>query len=91
MAVEAIAKLARISTMITAALVTMQTLGFDITGIWAFGGIGGLAIGLAAKDLLSNFFGGLMLYMDRPVLHPATGSVRRTRRSRARWRRSAGG
>lgn len=66
-AVEAIAKLARISTMITAALVTMQTLGFDIAGIWAFGGIGGLAIGLAAKDLLSNFFGGLMLYMDRPM------------------------
>lgn len=65
-AVEAIAKLARIAAMITAALVTMQTLGFDIAGIWAFGGIGGLAIGLAAKDLLANFFGGLMLYMDRP-------------------------
>ena len=65
-AVEAMAKLARISAMITAALVTMQTLGFDIAGIWALGGIGGLAIGLAAKDLLSNFFGGLMLYMDRP-------------------------
>lgn len=65
-AVEAIAKLARISVMITAALVTMQTLGFDITGVWAFGGIGGLAIGLAAKDLLANFFGGLMLYLDRP-------------------------
>ncbi len=65
-AVEAIAKLGRISVMITAALVTLQTLGFDIAGIWALGGIGGLAIGLAAKDLLSNFFGGLMLYMDRP-------------------------
>ncbi len=65
-AVEAMAKLGRISAMITAALVTMQTLGFDIAGIWAFGGIGGLAIGLAAKDLLANFFGGLMLYMDRP-------------------------
>ncbi|MDB4305928.1 mechanosensitive ion channel family protein [bacterium] len=65
-AVEAIAKLARISAMITAALVTMQTLGFDIAGVWAFGGIGGLVIGLAAKDLLSNFFGGLMLYLDRP-------------------------
>ena len=25
-----------------------------------------MAIGFAAKDLLSNFFGGLMLYLDRP-------------------------
>ena len=32
----------------------------------AFGGIGGIAIGFAAKDLLANFFGGLMIYMDRP-------------------------
>ena len=26
----------------------------------------GLAVGFAAKDLLANFFGGLMIYMDRP-------------------------
>ena len=32
----------------------------------AFGGIGGLAVGFAAKDLLANFFGGAMVYLDRP-------------------------
>ncbi|WP_338066033.1 mechanosensitive ion channel family protein [Marinomonas primoryensis] len=32
----------------------------------AFGGIGGIAVGFAAKDLLANFFGGLMVYLDRP-------------------------
>jgi MscS family membrane protein len=37
-----------------------------ISGVLAFGGIGGIAIGFAAKDLLANFFGGLMIYMDRP-------------------------
>ncbi|WP_273009454.1 mechanosensitive ion channel family protein, partial [Spongiibacter tropicus] len=31
-----------------------------------FGGIGGIAVGFAAKDLLANFFGGLMVYLDRP-------------------------
>ena len=32
----------------------------------AFGGIGGVAVGFAAKDMLANFFGGLMIYLDRP-------------------------
>ena len=31
-----------------------------------FGGIGGLAVGMAGKDILSNFFSGIMLYFDRP-------------------------
>ncbi|WP_286845492.1 mechanosensitive ion channel family protein, partial [Spongiibacter sp. UBA6593] len=31
-----------------------------------FVGIGGIAVGFAAKDLLANFFGGLMVYLDRP-------------------------
>lgn len=35
-------------------------------GVLAFGGIGGIAVGFAAKDLLANFFGGLMVYLDRP-------------------------
>jgi len=64
--VSAIGKLVRISVVITAALVMMQTLGYSISGILAFGGVGGIAVGFAAKDLLANFFGGLMIYLDRP-------------------------
>ncbi len=64
--VDAIGKLISASIMITAALVMLQTLGFSISGVLAFGGIGGIAIGFAAKDLLANFFGGLMIYLDRP-------------------------
>lgn len=64
--VEAISKLLRASAIITGALVVLQTLGFSISGVLAFGGIGGIAIGFAAKDLLANFFGGLMIYLDRP-------------------------
>jgi len=64
--VRAIGKLLRISVIITAALVGLQTLGYSVSGVLAFGGIGGLAVGFAAKDLLANFFGGLMIYLDRP-------------------------
>ena len=63
---DAISRLLRISVLITATLVAMQTLGYSISGVLAFGGIGGIAIGFAAKDLLSNFFGGLMIFLDRP-------------------------
>ena len=63
---DAISKLARISAGITASLMILQTLGLSISGVLAFGGVGGIAIGFAAKDLLSNFFGGLFVYLDRP-------------------------
>ncbi len=64
--VAAIGKLTRVSVIITGVLVVLQTLGFSISGVLAFGGIGGIAVGFAAKDLLANFFGGLMVYLDRP-------------------------
>lgn len=64
--VHAIGKLLRASVIITSVLVALQTLGFSISGVLAFGGIGGIAVGFAAKDLLANFFGGLMVYLDRP-------------------------
>ncbi|VAX03211.1 Small-conductance mechanosensitive channel, partial [hydrothermal vent metagenome] len=63
---DAIAKLLRLSVMITAGLVILQTLGFSIAGVLAFGGVGGIAVGFAARDLLANFFGGLIIYLDRP-------------------------
>ena len=63
---DAAVKLLRLSVLITAFLVALQTLGFSISGVLAFGGIGGIAVGFAAKDLLANFFGGLMIHLDRP-------------------------
>ena len=63
---DAAVKLLRLSVLITAFLVALQTLGFSISGVLAFGGVGGIAVGFAAKDLLANFFGGLMIHLDRP-------------------------
>lgn len=63
---KAISKLLKAAAIITSGLVMLQTLGFSVSGVLAFGGIGGIAMGFAARDLLANFFGALMLYFDRP-------------------------
>lgn len=63
---EAVSKIVRLSIIITSSLIILQTFGFSISGVLAFGGIGGVAVGFAAKDMLANFFGGLMIYLDRP-------------------------
>lgn len=63
---HAIGKLLRLAVMITAALVILQTLGYSIAGVLAMGGVGGIAVGFAAKDMLANFFGALIVYLDRP-------------------------
>jgi len=64
--VDGLSKIGRIVVVVIAALMVMQTLGFSISGVLAFGGIGGIAVGFAAKDLLANLFGGLMVHLDRP-------------------------
>lgn len=64
--VRAVAKLARITLWVVAGLMVLQSIGVSISGLLAFGGIGGIAVGFAAKDLLANFFGGLSIYLDRP-------------------------
>jgi len=66
--VMALGKLLRVTIIITSSLVVLQTMGYSISGVLAFGGVGGIAVGFAAKDLLSNFFGGLMVYLDRPFV-----------------------
>ncbi len=63
---DALTKLARLIVLVFAVLIIVQTLGFSISALLTAGGIGGIAIGFAAKDLLANFFGGLTIYLDRP-------------------------
>jgi MscS family membrane protein len=49
-----------------AVIMTIQNLGYSISGLLASLGIGGLAVALAAKDTLSNIFGSFMIILDRP-------------------------
>ncbi len=44
----------------------MQNLDVNITALLAGLSIGGLALALAAQDTLKNFFGSLMIFIDKP-------------------------
>ncbi len=59
-------KLFRASIVVTSGLVALQTMGINIAGLLAFGGVGGIAVGMAARDMIANFFGGLTVYLDQP-------------------------
>ena len=64
--VDALTKLGVLIVWVVSAITMAQMLGLQIGGLLALGGVGGLAVGLAARDLLANFFGGLTIYLDRP-------------------------
>ncbi len=64
--VTAITKISRIALLLVVVLYVLQEFGFNINSLLAAGGIGGLAVGLAARDLLANIFGGVMLYFEKP-------------------------
>ena len=61
-----IRKSLKIFIVVVATLVTTQNLGMNVTGLLASLSIGGLAIGLAAQDTLSNLFGAVALFADKP-------------------------
>jgi MscS family membrane protein len=62
----AVSKLGRLLVVVVASITVAHTLGFNVGALLALGGVGGIAVGLAARDLLANFFGGLTIYLDRP-------------------------
>jgi MscS family membrane protein len=61
-----LSKSAKVFVVVVAALVTTQNLGMNVTGLLASLSIGGLAVGLAAQDTLSNVFGAVALLADKP-------------------------
>jgi MscS family membrane protein len=64
--VSALGRVVRITIVVTVGLIALDSLGVNVSGLLAAGGIGGLAVGLAAKDMLANFFGGITVFIDRP-------------------------
>lgn len=66
--VHALSQIAKVVIIIISILSLFQLFGLSIAGVLAFGGMGGILIGFAAKDLLANIFGSLMLFLDRPFV-----------------------
>ena len=63
-----VSKVLQALIILSAGLLIIDKLGLNINGIITFGGIGGIAVGLAAKDLLANFFGSLVITLDKPFI-----------------------
>ena len=59
-------KTLRVFLIIIGGLLIIQELGYSVGSLIAGLGIGGLAVGLAAKDTLANFFGSMVIFVDRP-------------------------
>jgi len=64
--IGALSKVMNITLLVLTGLATMQSMGFSVGAVLAFVGGGGIAAGFAAKDFLANFFGAVMIYMDKP-------------------------
>jgi MscS family membrane protein len=61
-----LAKILRFVIIALAVSVIVQELGYNINGLIAGLGLGGLAFALAAKDTLANIFGGVIIIVDKP-------------------------
>ena len=59
-------KVLKTFVVVVGGLFILDNLDFDITGLIAGLSIGGLAFALAAQDTIKNFFGSLMIFVDRP-------------------------
>ncbi len=46
----------------------IQLFGYNVSSLLAGLGIGGLAVALALQDTLSNFFGSVFIFLDRPFM-----------------------
>jgi len=64
--VPLVSKASKAAVGILAALLILQNLGVQISGLLAGLGVGGLAVALAAQKTLSDLFGSIMLLVDRP-------------------------
>lgn len=52
--------------VISGSIMCLQELGYNVTGIVAGLGIGGLAFALASKDFVANIFGFITIFLDKP-------------------------
>jgi MscS family membrane protein len=60
-----LAKSCQVFFYVIAVLLVLQNFGYNVAGLLAGLGIGGLAVALAAKETLANLFGSIAVLMDR--------------------------
>lgn len=66
MLLDIVGKLVRFVLVIIIGMMVLRTLHFSIASLLTFGGVAGIAVGFAAQGVVSNLFGALVVYLDRP-------------------------
>ncbi|MDR9418670.1 mechanosensitive ion channel family protein [Gracilimonas sp.] len=61
-----IRKTLRFFVIVMGVIAILQNNGYNVASLIAGLGIGGLAVALAARETLANFFGSITIFMDRP-------------------------
>jgi MscS family membrane protein len=64
--VDVIDKLATAFIVFFTVLILLESTHKSLNTLIAFGGIGGLALAFASQEVISNFFGGVMIYATQP-------------------------
>ncbi|DBA86065.1 hypothetical protein WJX77_010359 [Trebouxia sp. C0004] len=80
--VEAVDKLLSVMTLLVSLVFGLQAIGLDVNSVLAIGGVGGLAVGLAGREILENLFTGLIILSSSPfevgdevLFTPPTGNT----------------
>ncbi|MFQ5514957.1 MAG: mechanosensitive ion channel family protein [Myxococcota bacterium] len=60
-------RVVKVFLVLVAALSALQNMGYNVTGLIAGLGVGGLAVALAAQKTFENFFGAVSVLIDQPV------------------------
>ena len=66
--IDAVEKLSKVSVIIVWSIFALGKMGFNLNALLAFSGAGGILVGFAGKDLFTNIFGGLVIYLDKPFV-----------------------
>jgi MscS family membrane protein len=64
--VPLITKTLKVFVAVLGGIFVLQNLNVDVGSLLAGVGLGGLAFALAAKDTIANFFGSVMIFIDKP-------------------------
>ena len=66
--VQAIGRLSTVAVIVLTGLILLQAFGLNIAPLLAFGSVGAAALGFAGKDVIANFWSGLMLNLTQPFI-----------------------
>lgn len=66
--VPIVRKTAKVFIVVTGTVMILQNMNYNVGSLLAGLGIGGAAVAFASKDTVANFFGSIVIFIDRPFL-----------------------